>query len=98
MEAQAGLPPQFCERRGVIFLIGIIGISFLAHLIFEERRNIFARFFCLGFFVGLLIFFCDCEVFTHYRPAMPFQNRKNHFRDFSVQYCYNIKNITPLET
>jgi len=32
-------------------------------------------------------------------PAMPFGNRKKIFqRIFAVQNCYNLKNITPLET
>ena len=40
-----------------------------------------------------------CKYLTHYRPAVPFGNRKKIFyRIFSVQYCYNLKNITPLET
>ena len=36
---------------------------------------------------------------THYRPAMPFDNRKIYSeRIFSVQYGQNLKNILPLET
>jgi len=35
---------------------------------------------------------------THYRPAMPFGNVNIYFRFFFVQYCHNLKNVTPLET
>jgi len=37
-------------------------------------------------------------IVTHCRPAMPFGNRKkNILEDLLVQYCQNLKNITPLE-
>jgi len=41
----------------------------------------------------------NTKTLTHYRPEIPFGNRKKLFyRIFSVRYCYNLKNITPLET
>jgi len=45
---------------------------------------------CFVFLWGLL---------AHYRPAMPFGNRKEIFQGiFSVQFCHNFIYITPLQT
>jgi len=48
---------------------------------------------------GKVDIWTDPILLTHYRPAMPAGKRKKIlYSIFSVCYCHNFKNITPLET